>query len=243
MVKTMPSLYNSEQSMRSATQAHNGTVTCTVCSAFYAPSSAHKYLVSAPRIGLESAFMSMCHFCFRCRRPACPLCWDDIHGLCAACVEDVHLPFRKEAEPLPLNSTLLVPSPTHSTHSLASSFPLVCLRPGRFQDALSQDEGRESATPIKTTVPVVELQQQETHDDAPVQDVLMDVQRNKDLGDIARRVEHILTVLLGVILFVIAALIVAASFSAQANTAIVHVLHVDIRMEIEYLLQLIQQIH
>ena len=238
MIKTMPSICDTEQLTHPITYAKNGTVTCTICSAHYTPSQAHAYLIQAPYIALESAFMSMCRFCFRCRRPACPLCWDDIHGLCGTCVEEVHLPFRKEAEPLPLNSVLLVPLSPQPKQRHVASFPLVCIRPGSFHADTSQKEDISLLKPDNVISPAPTRQEQEMF---PVQDVVvpMDVQVRKNLA----RVERILTVLLSVILFVIAVLIVVAIFSAQANTVIAHVLHVDIRMEIEYLLQLIQQFH
>ena len=241
MVATMPSTYDSKQAVQpSITRSANGTIACTVCSALYTPAQAHAYLLQAPRLALESAFMSMCHFCFRCRRPACPLCWDDIHGLCGSCVEDVHLSFRQEAELLPLNSTLLIPVAPRSQQHHTASFPLVCIQPGRFQpDASSVEHVSE---PVKG-IPDVQ-QPQEAHE-TPVQDevVPIAVQKRNNVVSIAHRIERILTFVLGLILFIIAVLIVTASFSPQANEVIAHVLHVDIRMEIEYLLQLIQQLH
>ena len=243
MVNTMASPVGSERSMRSVTHAKNGTVACTVCSALYAPSQAHVYLTQAPHIALESAFMSMCRFCFRCRRPACPLCWDDVHGLCGACVEEVHLPFRKEAEPLPLDSTLLVSSSPQLKQQHSVSFPLVSIRPGSFHADIAQKEDvvlLPKADGAISSLPIGQHQELRPAQEAVVP---MDVQESKDLTHIAQRVEGILTVILGVILLVIAVLIVVASLSAQANTVIVYVLHVDIRMEIEYLLQLMQQFH
>ncbi len=241
MVKTMPSIYDTEQSTHPVTPAKHGTVACAVCSALYAPSQAQAYLIQAPRIALESAFMSMCRFCFRCRRPACPLCWDDVHDLCGTCVEAVHLPFREQVELLPLNSTLLVSSSPQLKQRRAVSFPLVCVGPGIFHTDAAQKEHISPPKPDNVISPVPERQQGMR----PVQDVVvpMGVQESKNLAHIARRIERILTILLGVILFVIAILIVTASFSEQANRVIEHALHVDIRMEIEYLLQLIQQIH
>jgi len=243
MVKTMPSLQDSEQSVqRTTAHSNTGTVTCAICCALYGPSQAHAYLLQAPPLASESAFMSMCHFCFRCRRPACPLCWDDVHGLCGACVEDVHLPSRKEGEPFLLNSTLLISSSSQTKQHHAAAFPLVCVRPGRFHADASQTESVLES--VNVTMSVSEVQQQEV-DEVPIQDeaISTSVQERKNLTYIVRRIEHNATVLLGIIVSLIAILIVVALFSEQANTIIAHVLHVDIRMEIEYLLQLIQQPH
>jgi len=246
MVATMPSMRDSKQLVQPSTaRSDNKTIACTICSAQYAPAQAHAYLAQAPRLALESAFMSMCHFCFRCRRPACPLCWDDVHGLCGSCVEDVHLPFRQKVEPLPLNSTLLVPASPRPQHRYAASFPLVCIQPGRFQTATpASSEYTHIPEPVRVDSPISDEQQQEAHE-IRVQDevVPIAVQERKGVASIARRVERTVTLVLGLILFIIAVLVVAASFSQQANEVIAHVVHVDIRMEIEYLLQLIQQIH
>ena len=247
MVATMPSMHDSKQSVQLSTiRSTQGTVVCTICSAQYAPTEAHAYLLQAPQLALESAFMSMCHFCFRCRRPACPLCWDNVHGLCEACVEDVHLPFRQEVEPLPLNSQLLVPALPRLQQQHAPSFPLVCIQPGRFQaDTSSVEHITDASEPVESVFPISDTHKQQEAHKTPTQGVVvpMDVQERKNVVRIARRIERIATLVLGLILFIIAVLIVAASFSEQANEVIVHVLHVDIRMEIEYLLQLIQQLH
>ena len=72
---------------------------------------------------------------------------------------------------------------------------------------------------------------------------MAEVQHKKHVPSIAKRIERVLTLILGLILLTIAVLVVVASFSQQANGVILHVLHVDIRMEIEYLLQLMQQLH
>ncbi len=246
MVATMPSMHDSKQSVQSsATGSHKGTIMCTICSAQYTPAQAHTYLLNAPRLSLESAFMSMCHFCFRCRRPACPLCWDDVHGLCGACAEDVHLPFRKEVEPLPLNSTLLIPASPRPQSRHATSFPLVCIRHGCFQTDDSSVEHGYVLEPVEVVSSIPDVRQQQEAHEMPAQDIVvpMAVHERKNVASIAQRVERVMTFVLGLILFVIAVLIVAASFSQQANEIITHVLHVDIRMEIEYLLQIIQQLH
>src|SRR5437763_189301 len=69
-------------------------VVCKICQAVYVPAHTHRQLVRSPHAVIESAFMSMCHFCFRCRQPACPSCWDEVHGVCGACALEAQLPFR-----------------------------------------------------------------------------------------------------------------------------------------------------
>ncbi len=246
MVATMPFMRDSNQAVQPSTMSStHGTIACTICSAQYAPTQAHAYLLQAPHPALESAFMSMCHFCFRCRRPACPLCWDEVHGLCGSCVQDVNLPFRQEAEQLPLNSQILIPASPRPQPQHASSFPLVCTQPGRFQADASTVKYTHTSELIEAVSHVPALHPQQEEHKTPIQDVVLprEVQERKNVVGMARRIERIMTFVLGLILFIVAVLIVAASFSAQANGVIVHVLHVDIRMEIEYLLQLIQQLH
>lgn len=253
MVKTVSSLHNSVQ--RFQISSYTGpTIACTICSAAYAPSQAQPSLVQAPRIAFESALMSMCHFCFRCRRPSCPLCWDDVHGICGACDEEVHLPFRREGEPLPMNSSLLNPNPQRGLVR-TPHYPLVCVSPGRFQalipaaeKALNTDPVDMSAlvpaTPAKTTIPSTS---QHAECATPVQEGVdtrtVPVVKPKQRVGVARRIERTVTLLLGIVIFLIAVLIFVAALSTQANTLIAHALHVDIRKEIEYLLQLIQQNH
>ncbi|MBO0795144.1 MAG: hypothetical protein J2P36_29960, partial [Ktedonobacteraceae bacterium] len=110
-----------------------GKITCVICQAAYSPSQWYMHLLQGPPIALESAFMSMCHFCFRCRRPACPECWDDVNGVCGQCAQEARLPFRGPVKPF--TGLLFVPSLTRveqrkrQRHNVA---PLVCVRHGRF---------------------------------------------------------------------------------------------------------------
>lgn len=121
----------------SSPEETNGTVTCVICHAVYAPSQLYEYLLQAPSVALESAFMGMCHFCFRCRRPACPHCWDEVHGVCAACAQDARLPFRADAGPL--SGTLFVSSQQpQKEQAKPDRSPLVCVRYGRYQQAIGE---------------------------------------------------------------------------------------------------------
>ena len=137
----------------SSTSPTEGTITCIICQAVYAPSRLHTYLLQAPPIALESAFMSMCHFCFRCRRPSCPNCWDAIHAICGQCTRETHVPFHVET--LPLEGTL--PLSTHSNfpmndQSISSS--LVPVHPGRFHEPLPSPMSTTANSTSQTHFPV-----------------------------------------------------------------------------------------
>jgi hypothetical protein len=137
----------------SSTSPTEGTITCIICQAVYAPSRLHAYLLQAPPIALESAFMSMCHFCFRCRRPSCPNCWDAVHAICGQCTRETHVPFRVET--LPFEGTSH-PS-THSNfpmndQSISSS--LVPVHPGRFQETLPSPMSTTTNSASQTHSPV-----------------------------------------------------------------------------------------
>ena len=252
MVKTISSLKNSVQ-IASASSYAGPTIACTICSASYAPLQAQ--LAQAPKIALESALMSMCHFCFRCRRPSCPLCWDDLHSICGACDEEVHLPFRREGAPLPMNSSLLKANPQRGLVK-TPQYPLVCVSPGRFQSLVPAAEKALNTDPVAmpTVLPATpskatkKLAPQQAERGTPVQEEIapspapsVTTDKPKRRVNVARRIERIFTLFLAIVIFLIAVLIFVAALSTQANTLIAHYLHVDIRKEIEYLLQLIQQ--
>src|SRR3989442_830304 len=123
-----------EQPVKLPSDATASTITCAICSAGYNPSLHNEDLLQATPLALESAFMSLCHFCFRCRRPACPMCWDAVHRICAACVQETGLPFR--AQVAPLEGTLFPPIlPAHraqSVHNDQQATPFLCIRPSIF---------------------------------------------------------------------------------------------------------------
>ena len=163
-------------------------VSCPVCDAVYAPTTEHESLLHAPSIALESAFLSMCRFCFRCRRPSCPACWDDGNGLCGACMQELALPFRQKLTPFeetllkPASSTPISSSPSSpsspsfpaSSPSLpplpSASFahsndaPLRCIYTGRFEQTSpsflsSQSSTRRTAEPVSVTRGVLSAQE------------------------------------------------------------------------------------
>jgi hypothetical protein len=92
-----------------------GNMLCVICQAAYTPVLQSQ----RPWMALEAAFLSMCHFCFRCRRPACPECWDESNGICADCVREMQFS-----------------APSHLVESATpSAQPLICIRHGRFSGA------------------------------------------------------------------------------------------------------------
>ncbi len=135
------------------------SITCAICEAGYMPPQSRRDLLEASPSVLEATFMSMCHYCFRCRRPACPACWDTMHGVCGACVQEAHLPFRATVSPL---EGILFP-PSDSSHSplppnthleqsstgTAIAPLLVCIRPGRFQQRTVALETYESTNTVE----------------------------------------------------------------------------------------------
>lgn len=110
-------------------------IVCSICQAAYTPSRSHAYLLQGPSIVLESALMSMCHFCFRCRRPSCPACWDEVHGVCGQCAVETGLPFR--LEPAPLDGAQFTPAQPPVVPTQNSQPSLVNVQPGRFQRSSS----------------------------------------------------------------------------------------------------------
>ncbi len=107
------------------------TVACMICHAIYTPSTNQPQLAHAPQSVLESALLGMCHFCFRCRRPSCPFCWDAVHGICGSCVLETGLPFRSEVPPL--SGTWLPPMRQgQPATNNGAAYPLVGIQPGRL---------------------------------------------------------------------------------------------------------------
>jgi hypothetical protein len=150
---------HSGQTFRPSDDEIRRTIQCVICQATYAPAPLHQYLLQHPPIALESAFMSICHFCFRCRRPACPDCWDDVHGVCGACSLEANLPFR--TAPAPLSGAVFAPSrQEQAARGRPTSAPLVCVRPGRFQQSsvALTTPSTEPAHPVSMTTQAPEKQ-------------------------------------------------------------------------------------
>ena len=247
------------------------TIICPICDAVYAPSHLHSSFLLIPSEALESAFMSMCHFCFRCRRPSCPQCWDGVHGVCGDCVRQTHLSFRTQA--VPLNGMRFPPLPLQETpYEEVSSSLLVCMKPGRFQqeavlangvtieavkttEKISDrlPESREDVVmwlpakqPQPVTEPVAVAEAAQMEDDDEVRGGEAGEERAQPPHPVLRvfRVlERVLTVLALVALLAIIALVALAQYSDAANTLIIQVLHIDIRAEVAYLVHIMQQLH
>lgn len=262
------SVQQPERTIRPSAEAAGGTISCAICEAVYAPARSYEQLALASSIALESAFMSMCHFCFRCRRPACPGCWDDVHGICGACGRETDLPFR--AATTPLGAVLFTNSrQAQMERERTPPAPLLCVQPGTFStiphpsvEQASQTEeqlARRPAGQPKATVVIPERRQVEQ----PKAAVIVPGKRpvtpqarepvsrieSEDLRTLPERgkrfigaAERLLTVLLSLLLFIVLVMIVAATLSENANMLIASTLHVDIRAEIAYLWQLITHI-
>ncbi len=252
--------------------SEKGTLACVICQAVYTPAPAYVYLLKAPAIAFESAFMSMCHFCFRCRRPACPSCWDDVHAVCGICTLEAHLPFRAEADPL--HGVLFSPQRQEQARRIhAEPERFICVRPGRFQRAGSLIAPIEMATtlpmpatpkklpssqvkspvadrPLPPSSAVTQIQTP-----APEHKVDIDKIATRPAHDevkthvehhpssIAHKIEIICTNILLFCLFFILLCILSAEFSSGVNAFIANLLHIDIRLEVAYLWQLINQLH
>lgn len=122
-------------------------VACSICRAIYIPSGELRAPGSAGL--LETAFLGVCRFCFRCQRSACPQCWNPVHHVCASCSEEAHLPFRG---PVPsLEGLVFAPAGTPQANEVF----FLCRRNGRFyvpETAPSLQEPRQVSAPSKHTV-------------------------------------------------------------------------------------------
>jgi hypothetical protein len=228
-----------------------GTVSCMICQAVYAPSQLRTDLIQASPLALESTFMSMCHFCFRCRRPSCPACWDYVHGLCAACDQDANLPFRTELPPLygtllpPIRQAQLLPEP-------AGAASLLCIRPGAYaQDQLLPIDKvttrPETFVPLRSEMvsPMPALTTRNTTRAAnalpQVAELKTQPPTRKSPLTVFKKLGRITAWLLFLVLLCALILAVAASISAEINTYIFVMFHMNIRSGIALLLQLLHR--
>jgi hypothetical protein len=236
------------------------TITCTICDAVYAPSPMYQSIMQMSAAALEKVFTSVCHFCFRCRRLACPECWDTLHSVCGACAQEVNLPFR--AETAPLDGAIFSPSRRADTSCAhPSTSTLVCIHRGRFHidadlapkspPAASKLSTKPPQQPVATGspptkqpgkgaqaavyyIPIVPLDAQKpTGEEEPAQ----------PFERFMKAVERTMTAITSTILLAILVLIILAAFSSTANLQIIRLFHIDIRGEIAYLTYLIQQLH
>ncbi len=302
------SRYHPEPKTRSASTRSRNTITCNICQAVYAPAQEYEYLLQAPYMALESAFMSMCHFCFRCRRPACPHCWDYVHGVCGTCTLEANLPFRSQGTPL---RGIFFPPMRQIPfrHKRGSQTRLICIHAGRFQNVAPIDSAETShiktiTTPktshqaqlanatqkIKTTQtqtqsslppttrtitppttvnideidtkpgprhhpPIDEIDTKpgpRHHPPIDEIDTKPGPRHHPSIDEIdtkpgrrksfTRHTERIITSILFALLLFIVLLIVLAEAFASWNAIILKLVHIDIRTEIAYIIQLIRQV-
>jgi hypothetical protein len=252
----------------SSTSPSEGTITCVICQAVYAPSRLHAYLLQVPPIALESAFMSMCHFCFRCRRPSCPNCWDDVHAVCGQCTRETHVPFRVETPPFAGTSHLSAPSNFPiDDHSIPPS--LVPVQPGRFQETLPSPMNTASAHASQTPFTVkspgtsvasspIDIDAIETRPDRTGSLDIDTISTRPDRGESLHRdkiktrpahfrsgQQRFIRILIASILLLIVLLlliIVASLLLTNVNLSIYKLLHIDIRAELTSLWHFIRSL-
>ena len=222
-------------------------ITCIICHASYTPSNLYQRFLQVSPIVLESAYMSICHYCFRCRRPACPECWDPIHHICGACVQDANLPFRTQVEPLDGILLPLLSPISESTQENTTTSQFICVKHGKFHNLATPSTTITSPEPPlipqqqDPTPPQVQpdpyLESPPTLEDASP----IETKPSKPHRSTIKKVEIALAAILLLALLAIAVLIVLAEYSVKVNTFIDHLLHIDIRAEIAYLLDRIQQ--
>src|SRR5579884_459773 len=229
---------------------HN--VTCSICDAVYAPAPEQSMFLE--QSALEAAFMSICHYCFRCRRPACPQCWDEVHGVCGACVEEVGLPFRQQAASL--DGLLFPPESNGQNGEVGKSLPaaselLIVMQPGRFaQRTVHKEEISQVDTervpcerhelPIASPIPASESS--EVLEKADKELKTESKERASEKVHRFRYLESILTWLAVVILLAMNTVIVLAYFLPAVNLWLFRLVNIDIHAEITYLVHIIQQL-
>ena len=229
--------------------ATDSTITCTICGAGYIPSPHNEDLLQATPLVLETAFMSICHFCFRCRRPACPMCWDAVHRVCGACVQEAGLPFR--AQVAPLAGTLFPPispaRPAQSLHNDQEAKPFVCIRPGLFHNAVPPPDSISTADTLEMPALASSKQaSEEKQQGLPASQSVAQANtpaRVRTRPKILKTIDHVVTVLAAITLLAIAVIVPWAEYSSTVNSLVKQLLYIDIRSEIAYLLQLVHQIH
>jgi hypothetical protein len=246
------------------------TITCAICDAMYAPSPQQVPFLQYTQGALEATFMGTCHFCFRCRRAACPQCWDDVHGVCGSCVREAGLPFRAGA--IPLDGLTFPPTSQPSslpTQQQQSSSLFVPVRNGRFY---SETPARpELAKTDITTAPALAIQpvvaQNSTLDNhtadknqidppiavaiptkTPVPEAPQDTRKQEETSHTTKktkRASHLELVFTWIVLVIVLLLVVVtalAEFIPAVNTLVLHVTHIDIHAEIAYLVHIVRQL-
>ena len=236
---------------QSETAAGTGpTITCSICDAVYAPSPQQAPFLQYTQGALEATFMGTCHFCFRCRRAACPQCWDEVHGVCGSCVQEAGLPFRIPATPL---DGLMFPPPSQASFMAVqpqSSSLFVPVRTGRFYSD-TQAKPEPPHTEI-TTEHTSAIQTQSaavvTPGKTPLPEDSQGTHRQEAMSGVAKkakkasRLEQTLTWILLVIVLALIVVIALAEFTPAVNALVARVTHIDIHGEIAYLVHIVQQL-
>ena len=241
------------------------TVNCAICDAVYALSPQQGAFLQYTQGALEAAFMSMCHFCFRCRRAACPQCWDNVHGVCGSCVQDARLPFRAAASPL--DDLTFSPTPQHASHQPQQTTSLFApIRSGRFSiksaartkpdivtdpavepvvtraitPANTGRENEQKNTPAAVTAAILTK--------TPVPETAKKTRKQEKKtrataeAKKTSRLELVFTWIVLVIVLLLVIVIALAEFIPAANTLIARGTHIDIHAEIAYLVHIVQQL-
>ena len=139
-------------------------VTCPICQAVYLPAFSQLEAAQSSFAILEAAFLRVCHFCFRCQRPACPQCWNPVHHVCTACGEEAHLPFLS---PVPSLEGLIFAPSVFPFQTQTADLPLTCMRNGRFclsktapsiqeRSSSSLEASPRSEPPASTGLPIMQ---------------------------------------------------------------------------------------
>ncbi|HET8844774.1 MAG TPA: hypothetical protein VFN35_25100 [Ktedonobacteraceae bacterium] len=130
-------------------------IACPVCRAVYMPFFREGKSAQSLNPLLETAFLSVCRFCFRCQRPACPQCWNREHNLCAACSQEIQVSFHV---PLPSFEGLVF-SPLLSLHKEAvADVSFICRRNGRFAspELVSEETLLPTCLPVEKSGPAAD---------------------------------------------------------------------------------------
>jgi uncharacterized membrane protein (DUF485 family) len=246
------------------------TVTCALCDAVYAPSPQQAPFLQDTQEALETAFLGTCHFCFRCRRAACPQCWDEVHGVCGSCVQEAGLPFRAGATLLDGLMFPPAPRPSAMPRQQQDGSLFVPVRNGRFyNEPQARSEGLLSnitTGPTPAVQPVVaqtgmtgnhatDSEQIDTPaavaaampTKTPLLAVSQETPQQEETPQVAKqvkkasRLEVALTWIVLVLVLVLVAVIALAEFLPAVNTLVAHATHIDIHAEIAYLVHSEQQ--
>lgn len=243
------SMQHPEPTGRASLTQRRGTMICIICKAVYAPSQWNKNLWRAPSAALESAFISMCHFCYRCRRLSCPNCWDGVHRVCGACVQDANLSFRLEASPLSGAPSISSQIQSAQIQPIVQT-PLVCIRPGRLPGTTPSIDllpTRPERVPKKNT-----RRQREASKAAKQRSLLPSspplvthqaVGKHRRSGRSNRQIRHLLILFFLLVFAIIFLIVVNKNVSSNVNIFIAKVLPADIRVRIAYLWRLIGHIY